>query len=102
MTRQTKHFIEVSDIVGIRLECKNCGSSLLISLGKTGRLLLTCANCNHELWEDIEGLAQKGIQQLIAAIKTIERVIENQRVKFSLEINPETMRSASQMSAPEQ
>lgn len=33
MTSQTKHFIELSDIVGIQLECKNpnCGVSLLVS-----------------------------------------------------------------------
>lgn len=30
MTNQTKYFIELSDIVGIQLECKKCGISLLV------------------------------------------------------------------------
>jgi hypothetical protein len=31
MTSQTKRFIEMSDIIGLQLECKKCGISLLAS-----------------------------------------------------------------------
>ena len=31
MTTQTKKFIELSDILALRFECKKCGSELLIS-----------------------------------------------------------------------
>jgi hypothetical protein len=30
MTTQTKRFIELSDIIGLQLECKKCGISLLV------------------------------------------------------------------------
>jgi len=33
MTNQTKRFIELSDIIGLRLECRKCGCALLLDLG---------------------------------------------------------------------
>jgi hypothetical protein len=54
MTTQTKHFIELSDIVGIQLECRKCGISLLaggetlISLaGKHDETLGKCPTCSN-------------------------------------------------------
>jgi len=38
MTTQTKKFIEIEDIVGIQIECKRCGVSLLVG-GETMRSL---------------------------------------------------------------
>jgi hypothetical protein len=32
MTSQTKHYIDLSEIVGIRLQCKSCKCSLLIEI----------------------------------------------------------------------
>ena len=37
MTSQTKTFIELSDIIGLGLECKTCGCSLAIGAEKEGR-----------------------------------------------------------------
>ena len=30
MTNQTRHFIEISDIIGVEFKCRKCGVSLLI------------------------------------------------------------------------
>jgi hypothetical protein len=56
MTHQTKHFIELSDIIGIQIECKSptCGISLLAggetltSLADAHNTTFTqCPTCNH-------------------------------------------------------
>ena len=54
MTTQTKKFIEIEDIVGIQIECKRCGVSLLVG-GETMRslsdalsdALYRCPSCQH-------------------------------------------------------
>lgn len=89
MTSQTKLFIEISDVLAIRLECKKCGASLIMSLAESVQLPRACINCNHDWWDDVDKSAQDGIRELLAAVKKIERAIEKQGVKFSLEIVPE-------------
>jgi transcription elongation factor Elf1 len=54
MTSQTKHFIELSDIVGIEFSCKRCGISLLVkgdaiatAVGTYSEMLHQCPTCKH-------------------------------------------------------
>jgi hypothetical protein len=47
MTNLTKRFIELADIIGVRLECRKCGCALLLDLGReaaTVENLLGAAN----------------------------------------------------------
>ena len=61
MTIQTKHFIELTDIVALRLVCKNCGTTLSVLLSDakltTGEnspnmFLGNCPSCHHS-WADL-------------------------------------------------
>jgi hypothetical protein len=46
MTSQTKHYIEVADILGLRCECKECHTALALPLATdVGKSLLTCPRC---------------------------------------------------------
>src|SRR5580700_4119964 len=56
MTSQTKKYIEFSDIIGLRLECKKCGCALLLGLEKdpptvetflsnSNKVLSSCPTC---------------------------------------------------------
>ena len=53
MTIQTKHFIELSDILSIRLECLNprCRAAISLALSKDGEFELAkvrvCPNCSR-------------------------------------------------------
>ncbi|MDE2103736.1 MAG: hypothetical protein KGL39_41245 [Patescibacteria group bacterium] len=48
MTMRAQHYIEVSDILAIRLECKNCGASVSFPIAKDLRFeaLNACPNCS--------------------------------------------------------
>ncbi len=88
MTSQTKQFIEVSDLLGVRLECKYCGGSLLISLRKTVTLPLTCVNCNSDWFDDPDSLARGAIGNFVGVVKKLGSLLEKQGVKFSIEVTP--------------
>ncbi len=49
MTSQTRKFIEIADIVGLRFECKNaeCGASLSLPLHQGVNRTDTLKNCPH-------------------------------------------------------
>jgi len=49
MTTQTKRFIELSDLLGLRFECKECHASLFLPLSKVliASRLRSCPHCNH-------------------------------------------------------
>ncbi len=62
MTIQTKHFIELSDILALRFVCKKCDTALSLSLAdeklrtdnSTNQFLAECPNC-HEDWFSVAG-----------------------------------------------
>jgi transcription elongation factor Elf1 len=54
VTSQTKHFIEISDIIGIEFKCKTCGVSLLVegdaiatAVDTYSEMLHECPTCKH-------------------------------------------------------
>jgi len=50
MTSQTKQYIELSDLVALRFECKNCKTAVLIPLGQAFDLnkLRDCPACGRD------------------------------------------------------
>jgi hypothetical protein len=49
MTSQTKTFIELSDIIGMRLECKKCGCSLLLGPDRDGETVGQVVSANNDV-----------------------------------------------------
>ena len=94
MTSQTKQFIDVSDMLAFRLECKHCGSSLLVSLKKFGTLPLVCVNCSSDWFDDPDNLGRAVIGQFAGMAKKLNGLLERQGVKFSIEVTPFTEKSA--------
>ena len=88
MTSQTKQFIELSDLLAFRLECKQCGSSLLISFRKIGTLPLTCANCTADWFDNPDSPARSAISQFLSMARKLGGLLEKQGVKFSMEVTP--------------
>lgn len=48
MTSETRTFIAFSDIIGIQLECLNCGTKAILPIGKIHNYPVRCENCKHE------------------------------------------------------
>jgi len=54
MTSETKHFIELSDVLGFRFECKNCHTSVMLPLNEfQAGLLYNCPNCRRD-WASVK------------------------------------------------
>jgi hypothetical protein len=49
MTSETKHFVELSDIVALRLKCRHCQAGLHVTLNELPQpgVLSTCPNCRR-------------------------------------------------------
>lgn len=63
MTVQTKRFIELSDILGLRIECRGCGCSITMLneadaidtiLRPDSSVLVSCPSCRKK-WTSLEG-----------------------------------------------
>ena len=105
MTSQTKHYIELSDIVGLRGSCLHCGATVSLPLTAM-RLdgLRSCHNCN-EPWAMIAGSSIEstiktfidGFSKLEAAIGRVNEITTPSGGGFSLvlEIKPEAASTGS-------
>jgi hypothetical protein len=103
MTAQTRHYIELSDITGIRLECKACGCSLSTNGDKdqktvdnlyaaTNVILLRCPTCRHS-WTESENNPtnpfDSQFKEWVRNLRTLIMVEHSFGCKISLEIKPE-------------
>lgn len=96
MTEQTKRFIAVSDIVGLRFECTHdqCGAVLVLPLkpeALKGDALTKCPSCGQE-WavEHTVGAKGRDSRHLFKTLVETAKGISDAPVKFSfsLEIAP--------------
>ena len=104
MTVQTKHFIELSDIVALRLECKKCGTTLTSLVGDKidARALRVCPQCS-EPWASLPGgsTIELELLKLVAALKETRAAVDAraQLIRdggffLSLEIKPDAIPKA--------
>jgi hypothetical protein len=81
MTSETKHFIQLSDIVALCFTCKHCGISLHLGLDKfQPGVLHNCPNC-HRDWAavrmDTPGIGrnyESNFSQFVGAIHDLEKL----------------------------
>jgi hypothetical protein len=103
MTTQTKTFIELSDIIGLRLECKSCGCALSIGEEKEGKTivdglflmnnktLMTCPTCG-DVWMqtlDPNRLADTALKELIRKLCDFKKIEKGYGCAIALEIKQE-------------
>jgi ribosomal protein S27E len=90
MTSQTKIFIELADIVGLRIECRKCGCSLLIGvesenenihnlLSPQNYLLAKCPTCDSEWTHFSHAAAAHGSASFDSDIKKLFRILSEVR-----------------------
>jgi hypothetical protein len=102
MTTQTKTFIELSDIIGLRLECKACGCSLALGSGKGQEIidsmlsirnntLLNCPTCGAAWMQTLDPnrSADTALKELVRKLRDFKTIEPNYGCTVSLEIKPE-------------
>jgi hypothetical protein len=78
MTSQTKHFIDLSDIVALRFECRRCHAT--VSLERSGEITVSslriCPNCREPWAQRPEGSTiEVTIAKFIEQIKEFEEIL---------------------------
>jgi hypothetical protein len=101
MTSQTKTFIELVDIIGLQIECKNCGVSLLINQKNLASLtdqhnssLRACPTCASS-WTQLDTYTPPGtragfdseIKAMVRAINQVKELQDKLGCSLTLEIN---------------
>jgi hypothetical protein len=102
MTSQTKHFIELSDIVSLRLQCRNpkCDTSLLLGLDKTegnvsslialdNTVLMTCPGCGQAWMGSGHLVFDSEIKKFLRLMGDVKRLESNFGCAMTLEIKAE-------------
>jgi hypothetical protein len=110
MTSQTKHFIELRDIVGLRLECRNkkCDASLLVGLNNedgnlssllaaNNNVLGNCPACGRA-WMG-EGLAtfESDVKKFLRLMHDVKKLDEKLGCSMTFEITPETFETKTEI-----
>jgi hypothetical protein len=97
VTIQTKHFIDLSDIISLRFECKDCGTTLTVSIkdklpGRMGK----CPSCNQP-WAVLNGASYELLFETFReAVNHLSRAIDGPPAapigfSFSLEIKADSL-----------
>lgn len=90
MTKQTKQYIEVSDIVAFRCECRVCGTSLTVPVEKdVGRSILKCPRCGNGWTRLQNGTNEIAVDQFAEKANTLAILLPHMGFKLILEIKTE-------------
>jgi hypothetical protein len=97
MTSQTKSFIEISDVLGLRFECRKCGVSLTLPIGEATshrkeHLLKECPNCgiHWALLPESKGDHQPAFNSVLDTLDTLRKMAAAPiGCVFMIEIKPE-------------
>lgn len=90
MTSKTHNFIELSDLIGMKMECGHCHLLIVIPLDKADRYPMQCPNCN-EVWmvPHGEGRSIKDhIDEFRVHLSALKRVLAGSgKFTFALEVS---------------
>lgn len=87
MTTQTKTYIDPSDIVAVRVECKKCGCTVSIPISRTMSFsgLDQCKNCNSQMFRVAMTTIEPEMKSLADAIQAAsDRVKSWQEVAMTM------------------
>ena len=90
MTAQFKYFIELSDIVGLRCECKDpeCRATLLLPFGSDVRdALVSCPRCNKG-WTRFNGSTDEfEVKKYLEELERLKEMAKHLGFTLTLEID---------------
>ena len=99
MTTSKHTFVELSDVISLRVECKECHCSLLILLkgnkidelsSETNKVMAICPTCSHTWTVFQHGVGwDSEIKDLIRSIRTVRQAEDKFGCRISFEISEE-------------
>jgi hypothetical protein len=105
MTSQTRHFIELADIVSVRLRCRNegCGASLLIDpheetgnlvspLATNNNVLTICPGCGFPWMEQGQMTVDSEIKMFLHEMNELRKLEDKFGCSLTFEISQRTNR----------
>jgi hypothetical protein len=79
MTTQTRTFIQLSDILSLRIECGKCGSAVTIPIARNMNFksLGVCRNCSEPWLTFAMSTIESAVEDCARTIQTTSQVLEN-------------------------
>ena len=76
MTRQIKHYIEITDVLGLRFACKSCGTTVSFPISQTFDLtkLGECPCCKKSWIANASGASIQG--EIEAIIRSVRKMAD--------------------------
>ena len=89
MTAQFKYFIELSDIIGIRCECKNpeCRATLLLPLNDMREALVCCPRCTQGWTRLGETTFEMEVKKYLKELENLKSMAKHLGFTLTLEID---------------
>jgi hypothetical protein len=85
MTSQTQKFIEITDILSFRIECK-CGATVITPIVGYKEMPLACSNCGHQFADYNDHKIPQLFKDLISDLAKVKLAADHREFSFSLEI----------------
>jgi len=88
MTAEVKYFIDVDDILAIRLECSVCHVSSSFPLAKLVRAPHECPHCRAD-WIFPQTAEEEAISRFLSSLRGAAEALKGRPFKLSLQVNYE-------------
>jgi hypothetical protein len=90
VTKETKHFIDPSDILSVRLQCKHhdCHATLMLPVSSPIDIkrFYTCPHCNRGWLRASNQSIEMAVQECISKIEELKHQLENFPGEFDLSL----------------
>jgi len=86
MTAEVKYFLDLGDILAVRLECGECHVRSSFPVTKLTRMRQSCPHCNAD-WVFPDTAAEKTINAFLASLSRAAEMLQGQPFKLSLEVD---------------
>ena len=89
MTAQFKYFIELSDIIGIRCECKNpeCRATLLLPLDDMREALISCPKCKQGWTRFVGSTFELEVKRYLEELEKLKEMAKHLGFTLTFEID---------------
>jgi uncharacterized paraquat-inducible protein A len=78
MTSETRTVIEITDIAGIQIECRECKAMISYPIIKSHEKIASrCPNCNADLFTLTQNVAAPASSETIQALTALIRVLRH-------------------------
>ncbi|MGA7766824.1 MAG: hypothetical protein WCA27_11450 [Candidatus Sulfotelmatobacter sp.] len=88
MTAEVKYYLDLDDVLAVRLECSACHVSSSFPLAKLTRAPHECPYC-HADWVIPQTAEEKGITTFLQGLRAAIDALKGRPFKLSLEVNYE-------------